>query len=339
MTWFRLDDEFAFHEKAAALAEGPCRADAIALWTFSACWAARAMKSGFVARGVTITFGFHPEAASELVRVGLWEAVEGGYQFHDWADYNPTGERIEEKKRLAVARKAKHRAKLAAAQAPAQESVPEEQSQAECQDVGQSRVTDAVGTLESRTENAVAALGDRERASDSLSSDLGSCSEGLSRARTEPASSVPRIGRETLYRIPLPPTPPELATEQTRSLAPTPLARMVQAADQAYRDGYAQKWASDPGDLDPDTCKRFGLQCLAAGKLMFDQTGIRYEPVSLMRAAAFAFHQSRKGQIPPRMRYITEENVVTRCLTVLSVNNPDEFQPVVLSDSRKAAAE
>jgi hypothetical protein len=38
--------------------------------------------------------GGSPRLASTLVEVGLWEVSEGGYQFHDWGDYNPTREEV-----------------------------------------------------------------------------------------------------------------------------------------------------------------------------------------------------------------------------------------------------
>jgi hypothetical protein len=46
--------------------------------------------------------GGSPRLASTLVEVGLWEVSEGGYQFHDWDDYNPT--RVEVKADREAAR-------------------------------------------------------------------------------------------------------------------------------------------------------------------------------------------------------------------------------------------
>lgn len=114
MTWFKVDDDLPLHEKMAALCEGPCRADAIALWTFGGCWSSRSLKEGFVPTGVVKSFGFHPEAPSELVRTGLWNEVEGGYRFHDWADYQPSAARVEERRRAGAERKAASRKRLSA---------------------------------------------------------------------------------------------------------------------------------------------------------------------------------------------------------------------------------
>jgi hypothetical protein len=115
MPWLKVDDGFPSHEKVMALSEGPCRGDAIALWVFAGCWSSHALREGFVPNGVIRAYGFHLEAATELVRVGLWVAAEGGYRFHDWADYQPSAAQIEERRRAGAERKARSRAKLSGA--------------------------------------------------------------------------------------------------------------------------------------------------------------------------------------------------------------------------------
>lgn len=112
MSWFKVDDEFYDHEKVVMLAEGPCEDNALALWLKCGNWCARAEKDGHVPSGVAKRFANHPEAASELVRVGLWHRAGVGYVFHDWADYQPSGERLEERRRKGAERKAQSRARL-----------------------------------------------------------------------------------------------------------------------------------------------------------------------------------------------------------------------------------
>src|ERR1700712_4958466 len=102
MPWLKVDDGFPSHEKVMALSEGPCRADAIALWVFAGCWSSHALRDGFVPTGVIRAYGFHLEAASELVRVGLWLAADGGFRFHDWADYQPSAAQVEERRRAGA---------------------------------------------------------------------------------------------------------------------------------------------------------------------------------------------------------------------------------------------
>jgi hypothetical protein len=119
MTWFKTCDDFPDNRKTRSLHRGPCRGDCVALWLFAGCWSSKNLEDGFVPDDVVPSFGFHGEAPSELVRVGLWKradkAGQTGYRFHDWSDYQPSSERVEEKRRAGAERKAKTRARLSAA--------------------------------------------------------------------------------------------------------------------------------------------------------------------------------------------------------------------------------
>jgi hypothetical protein len=111
MTWFAVDDGFHGHKKLAALESGPSFAEAIALWTVTGSWCASQLTDGDVPRGQLrklVPFDFD-RAAAELVRVELWDATDGGYQFRDWAEYQPTKEEVEAKRSAAVSRSRKYR--------------------------------------------------------------------------------------------------------------------------------------------------------------------------------------------------------------------------------------
>lgn len=160
MTWLKVDDGFPSHEKVMALSEGPCRGDAIALWTFGGCWSSHALREGFVPNGVVRAYGFHPEAAPELVRVGLWVEEQGGYRFHDWADYQPSAAQVEERRKAGAERKARSRARLSGAQSEAR--------------VGESQRDGGIVTAVPRTESRPCladASRDRERVSENSSSE------------------------------------------------------------------------------------------------------------------------------------------------------------------------
>lgn len=123
MTWFRVDDSFADHPKVVALDDGPCRADALALWLLSGSRVGRWNLDGFISRVEVKRFAFKPKAADELVRVGLWVAAEGGYRFHDWLDRNPSREQVEEERaktnaRVTAFRKRKSNARVTPLQTP-----------------------------------------------------------------------------------------------------------------------------------------------------------------------------------------------------------------------------
>lgn len=104
MPWFRVDDKLHSHPKIVALFDGPCAGDALALWTLSGSWASDQRTDGFVPGGQAKRFGFKGKAASELVRVGLWVAVEGGYQFHQYLERNPSRAQLDSEKERSNAR-------------------------------------------------------------------------------------------------------------------------------------------------------------------------------------------------------------------------------------------
>lgn len=111
MTWFAVDDSFHGHPKLAELEAGKRFAEAIALWTMAGSWCAHHLTDGHVpAAQLRKLVPFQPTpAANELVRIGLWEVAEGGYQFRDWADYQPTREEVEARRAKSAARTRKSR--------------------------------------------------------------------------------------------------------------------------------------------------------------------------------------------------------------------------------------
>lgn len=130
MAWVRLDDHFDEHAKFERV--GP-----LAGWLFvvSLAYAGRNLTDGFiperaVARlanweGIALTrhgerYGLGEDVtaagvAAALCEVGLWERTDGGYQIHDYLDYQPSkakvlGERDAARGRMAQRRSAAVRA-------------------------------------------------------------------------------------------------------------------------------------------------------------------------------------------------------------------------------------
>lgn len=88
MTWFKVDDSFYDHPKVFDLPDS-----AVAWWVRAGSWSARNLQDGFVPTKMPARFCDDPEAAVRaLVDRGLWRRTRGGYQFHDWTDYQPTRE-------------------------------------------------------------------------------------------------------------------------------------------------------------------------------------------------------------------------------------------------------
>lgn len=105
MTWFKVDDGLAFHAKVVQ-AGNP----AMGLWVRAGSWSAQQLTDGFIPEQIALTLGTKGQAAA-LVAVDLWEVVDGGYQIHDYLDYNPTADEV----RADQARK--HEAKVKAGRA------------------------------------------------------------------------------------------------------------------------------------------------------------------------------------------------------------------------------
>jgi hypothetical protein len=92
MTWFKIDDSFYDHPKVFDAPD--C---AVALWTRAGAWCARNLTDGFVPSGMPARLcDDHDTAVKELVRRGLWLRASGGYRFHDWADFQPSKESVQE---------------------------------------------------------------------------------------------------------------------------------------------------------------------------------------------------------------------------------------------------
>lgn len=99
MPWFRVDDSFYDHPKAIAAEP------ALGLWLRAGCWSAKQLTDGFVPESMLHTFKATARKAQILVdaRVrpdgaGLWVPVRGGWQFHDWQDYQPSRVETETKR-------------------------------------------------------------------------------------------------------------------------------------------------------------------------------------------------------------------------------------------------
>jgi hypothetical protein len=110
MPWVRIDEEFPHHPKVVKA--GPL---GMAMQVAALCYCNRYLTDGFVPRSVAATLldfsglgmrmwmgelaGGGEDASWELVvgdleDAGLWERVEGGWQIHDYHDYQPSREHV-----------------------------------------------------------------------------------------------------------------------------------------------------------------------------------------------------------------------------------------------------
>lgn len=108
MPWFKVDDALAFHMKALA-AGNP----ALGLWVRAGSWSMQQLSDGFVPASMVTALGGGHKDAKALTQAGLWHQVDGGFQFHDWAEYQPTRAEVEAERVATRERVKKHRAKQA----------------------------------------------------------------------------------------------------------------------------------------------------------------------------------------------------------------------------------
>lgn len=104
--WVKIDDQFSDHPKV--IEAGPL---AECLFVRGLTYAARYLTDGFVPASHLRRMGDMDaiEEAGQLVAVGLWHEAGGGYQIHDYLDYNPSAEKVKAEREAARDRMGKAR--------------------------------------------------------------------------------------------------------------------------------------------------------------------------------------------------------------------------------------
>lgn len=111
MTWFKVDDALAFHRKSMKAGNA-----AMGLWVRAGSWCAQQLNDGRIPPEIVAALGTQAEADA-LVRAELWHETMDGYEFHDWAEYQPTRESVLEKREKTAERVADWRSKKRAGNA------------------------------------------------------------------------------------------------------------------------------------------------------------------------------------------------------------------------------
>jgi len=107
MPWSRIDDDFYDHPKIVAA--GPC---GIALFVCGLSYCNRYLTDGFIPAAQVkrlIDVDDPLELAEHLVSVGLFEPADGGYQIHDYLDYNPSAAETKRQREANAKRQAEWR--------------------------------------------------------------------------------------------------------------------------------------------------------------------------------------------------------------------------------------
>lgn len=106
MSWFKVDDNLAFHRKTVKAGNA-----AMGLWVRAGSWSAQQLTDGFVPDEIAALLGT-PQQAARLVAAELWEKQSGGFSYHEWDERQPKKDQIlaeraagAERKRLSRGRK------------------------------------------------------------------------------------------------------------------------------------------------------------------------------------------------------------------------------------------
>lgn len=100
--WVKLDDGFTEHPKIVGLTDAAFR-----LYVELLCYAARNLTDGYVPRSAIRSRG---RSVHRLVDQGLLDRAIGGYQIHDWHEWNPPADVLKLRRKGSAERQARHRA-------------------------------------------------------------------------------------------------------------------------------------------------------------------------------------------------------------------------------------
>lgn len=107
MPWARFDDRFPSNRKIRMLGDGAFR-----LYVSAVCWSAENLTDGFIPHDELLLVSDTRDAegaCEELVKRKLWTAVAGGWQIHDYHEYNPTADQVRAERKAKTARQERWR--------------------------------------------------------------------------------------------------------------------------------------------------------------------------------------------------------------------------------------
>jgi hypothetical protein len=105
MAWAKVDDNLTFHPKVLAVGN-----EAMGVWVRAMSWSMQQLTDGFIPHDIVVAVK-GSAVAPALCHKGLWHEVEGGFQFNDWCDYQPTREKVLAEREKNASRMSKWRGK------------------------------------------------------------------------------------------------------------------------------------------------------------------------------------------------------------------------------------
>lgn len=92
LSWSRLDVTIATNHKTLTLLGLRGGDHAMLVYLFSHGYCISQGTDGFVPRAALGTFHGSAKDAAMLVDVGFWDEADGGWDVHDWHEYQPSSE-------------------------------------------------------------------------------------------------------------------------------------------------------------------------------------------------------------------------------------------------------
>jgi hypothetical protein len=126
--WCRLDDSLHDNPKIVRLTSEDPRA--VVLWLFGLSWCGRHLTDGFLPEGLLPRIVPWPvddlaRLAGLLVQVDLWEPVVGGFQYHNFLEWNPSKAQVNATRARYRRHKAAQRAQTSRPQETSTVDVPQ----------------------------------------------------------------------------------------------------------------------------------------------------------------------------------------------------------------------
>jgi hypothetical protein len=102
LPWVRVDTQFPSNPKVLYLvADKNFRAGFV--WLASMAYAGAQGTDGFIPHAALPFIHSTPKEPDALMDVGLWVPAPGGWELHDWRDFQPSNAEMEERKKRAKA--------------------------------------------------------------------------------------------------------------------------------------------------------------------------------------------------------------------------------------------
>src|SRR5260221_521493 len=124
MTWVALDDQFFSHPKTLRAGR-----DARDVFLVAVGYCGQHLTDGLIPAGALPMIGSlaiggdATECAVKLVAVGLWEETDGGWQVHDYLEYQQSKSQVDHRKEKAAERQTNFRVRRAISKSPMRNAV------------------------------------------------------------------------------------------------------------------------------------------------------------------------------------------------------------------------